>query len=1575
MDIKGNLKVEGQLNVSQLDNEKVVITDNQGNVKESITTSVEIEYVSGVTSPIQAQLDDKANTTLSNLVSPTAINQDLLPQIANTFNLGNSGLEWDSASINKVNTEAVADSLGNVILDTTTTSLNDNVGNQAIKWNTTNATILKTLSLNNNSISDVVDPVNPQDVVTKNYSDNITNGLANKTLSNLTAPTAINQNLLPDGPGRVIGDFGNEFNSVFTESIVTDAMYDSALSPRILVSSDETIITSKNNAPIILNPDGTGNISVSNSQIADVVDPTSPQHAATKNYVDNGLSNKIDLTEKGAPLGVATLDGAGKVPLTQLPAAIMTYEGVWNASTNSPTLADGVGDAGMVYRVGTAGTQDLGSGPITFDVGDYVIYNGTVWEKSDTTDAVASVNGFTGIVTLDTDDVPEGATNLYYTDARVLAALPQDIATTATPQFQDVQVIGTGLGNRLVGKTLALASSTGVISGFTLSINGGDASKFDIAAGVGEIVDVTNPSAPVVIPVNFAGQTAVTVTDLLTAPVTYVSVDSSGNIYQQTTVPTPVERRQRMFIGRLNHSNNTTITFANTYPDFKLSFISQYYDLLDALAPFKIGGLSISANGANLSFNRSSGSAFFRSNNYTTNPSNPHTTTFTASTPQSFRKFTQTTTVDAVNVNVIDPANYDVGGVVTPIPGGGGTSTIQRIYLFKSGEVRVAYGQNTYGNLADALAAINTDSFIPNTTIDQSAILVGYIVVRKDATNLSNTAQARILTAARFDAGGSAVAGGITSLQQAYNNSTLPQIILSSALGAFTVDDNATPLGTDLFQVRNNAGTDHFAVSALNTKVSNTLQIPTGAGTGKVLTSDASGNASWQDAAPSLQDVYDNSAPPAINLTPNGPIEIFDPGVAGGRAFLVATVGGAFEVRDSELSYTGPNVLLNDTSIKGVKNPIEWDNATNRDYVDNRSNTNFILNGTSESGADGWMTYADTAASRPVDGTGGSPTISFLPYAAGPLSGNVSFLLDKPSGNRRGQGVSYDFTIDPASQAKVLKISFDYAVATGTFVAGTNTTDSDVIVYLYDITNARLIEPSSIKLLSNATSPSDTFQSTFQTSPDSVNYRLIFHIATSAGAPWALKIDNVKVERSQYVYGTPITDWQSYTPALSPITGSVTNVSATGRWRRVGDSIELEGAATFSAASAAFTGIRFGLPSGLAIDFTKLTNDSKTTPVGEAFFNDTGLTNYSGLARLGSGFGNFVDVQPTVVTTHTGTVAIPTQDPSNTFPFTFNSTDTIKYRASGIPIQGWSSSVQVSDGYDGRIVAGAAYRVNTNQTGVNPNNSQVKVLINGLGPNNLDTVAGWDFINNRYVVKTSGSYRINAGIELAGTNVLAQTYAGRIVVNGTTSYSFDIVTPAAVTPFALTGSVTINLVAGDYVELFLFGLGNNSVNTLTIQNGNITNLTLEKSQAPTTISMTETVAVIASNSSGQSIPSGPVTTITNWTKTQDTHNAFNATAGTFTAPYPGFYEFSGILTFSNYAATVGVEHYYNVGGTVMGLKVSETTAGTLKEIVGTTTIYLNSGQQVPIATQQNSGSARLLLGNGVLNKIYIKMVK
>ena len=187
-------------------------------------------------------------------------------------------------------------------------------------------------------------------------------------------------------------------------------------------------------------------------------------------------------SEKGQNNGYASLDAGGKIPAAQLPSTVIEYKGTWNASTNTPTLADGTGDAGDVYIVSVGGTQNLGSGSITFDAGDWVMYNGSVWQKSTGSNAVASVNGQTGIVVLDTDDIsePVSATNLWFTNARARAAI--SLTTTGTsgastydnstgvlniPQYQAVltnPVTGTGTNNEIAyfnttGSTIASLST------------------------------------------------------------------------------------------------------------------------------------------------------------------------------------------------------------------------------------------------------------------------------------------------------------------------------------------------------------------------------------------------------------------------------------------------------------------------------------------------------------------------------------------------------------------------------------------------------------------------------------------------------------------------------------------------------------------------------------------------------------------------------------------------------------------------------------------------------------------------------------------------------------------------------------------------------------------------------------------------------------------------------------------------------------------------------------------------------------------------------------------------------------
>ena len=82
----------------------------------------------------------------------------------------------------------------------------------------------------------------------------------------------------------------------------------------------------------------------------------------------------------------------------------LSYQGSWNASTNTPALASSVGVNGYYYIVSVAGSTNL-NGITDWQVGDWAIFNGTVWQKIDQTNLVSSVNGQTGVVVLTQTDI------------------------------------------------------------------------------------------------------------------------------------------------------------------------------------------------------------------------------------------------------------------------------------------------------------------------------------------------------------------------------------------------------------------------------------------------------------------------------------------------------------------------------------------------------------------------------------------------------------------------------------------------------------------------------------------------------------------------------------------------------------------------------------------------------------------------------------------------------------------------------------------------------------------------------------------------------------------------------------------------------------------------------------------------------------------------------------------------------------------------------------------------------------------------------------------------------------------
>lgn len=152
--------------------------------------------------------------------------------------------------------------------------------------------------------------------------------------------------------------------------------------------------------------------------------------AAAEAYTDAHVPTGVELlAHKDQPNGYPSLDGGGHVPLSELPASIqgaMQYEGVWDASANSPALASGVGTKGFFYKVSVAGNTSL-DGNSNWHIGDLAIFDGSVWDKVDNYEAVTSVAGRTGAVTLAESDIASLTTDL----ATLSSAISSEASTRA----------------------------------------------------------------------------------------------------------------------------------------------------------------------------------------------------------------------------------------------------------------------------------------------------------------------------------------------------------------------------------------------------------------------------------------------------------------------------------------------------------------------------------------------------------------------------------------------------------------------------------------------------------------------------------------------------------------------------------------------------------------------------------------------------------------------------------------------------------------------------------------------------------------------------------------------------------------------------------------------------------------------------------------------------------------------------------------------------------------------------------------------------------------------------------------
>lgn len=156
-----------------------------------------------------------------------------------------------------------------------------------------------------------------------------------------------------------------------------------------------------------------------------------------------GNSGKY-LTTNGTALSWASVAGG------------LSYQGTWNASTNTPTLASSTGTNGYYYIVATAGSTNL-NGITDWQVGDWLLFNGSVWQKIDQSETLQFVTSTDTSVTVTTTG--STADLAVYSSPRLVSTIRNETGATLT-KGTVVYISGASGNKATVSKAIATSDST-----------------------------------------------------------------------------------------------------------------------------------------------------------------------------------------------------------------------------------------------------------------------------------------------------------------------------------------------------------------------------------------------------------------------------------------------------------------------------------------------------------------------------------------------------------------------------------------------------------------------------------------------------------------------------------------------------------------------------------------------------------------------------------------------------------------------------------------------------------------------------------------------------------------------------------------------------------------------------------------------------------------------------------------------------------------------------------------------------------------------------------------------------------
>jgi hypothetical protein len=409
------------------------------------------------------------------------------------------------------------------------------------------------------------------------------------------------------------------------------------------------------------------------------------------------------------------------------------------------------------------------------------------------------------------------------------------------------------------------------------------AANIYVSSGSGLIVNhnvsTGSEASPTITYIQWPSQSAA-ISGISTRQVTYLYIDTTGTIQQQTTPFTPEQYYQYIPLGAVGHFDYANVTAFGGSVTTHYNQIQQTNTFIDAFGPLKLSGYTITAQPSSLRLSVGLGKGFIHGGFYKQNPKLPSvidtTAVVTASMARVYRSGSNGNikfdTNGGAMYTVTDPSLYDNGtGILAAV--GNSDWTIQRVFTDPvTNTLYVYYGQNKYDTYLNAVAAVNTDPFTEGVATQEFTIFAGYIIAKGNETSLAS-ADSMVAQAGLFrnTSGASTGAGAATTaLDQLTDVSIISPSNGQALVYNAGVWSNAT-VSTSSFATTASYVT-YANVANKPTLVSSSTQINTGSFTGSfigIFSGSTFGTASWASNATSASFATTASAATSITFTPS----------------------------------------------------------------------------------------------------------------------------------------------------------------------------------------------------------------------------------------------------------------------------------------------------------------------------------------------------------------------------------------------------------------------------------------------------------------------------------------------------------------------------------------------------------------------------------------------------------------------------------------------------------------------------------------------------------------------------------